>query len=45
MNNLDLQKPKVAAATIKLLAKFIDRFEGKRPLKPEFKLSAHLNNV
>ena len=42
---MESQDMNIVINTIKLLSTFLDRYEGKKPLKPEFKYPSHFSNV
>lgn len=44
MKNLDSEDDTLVSNTIQLLSRFLDRYEGKKTLKPEFKQS-HFTNL
>lgn len=45
MKNLDNENVSVVINTILLISKFLDRYEGKKALKPEMKISSQFTNV
>jgi len=45
MSNLESENTCLVCNTITLLGRFLDRYEGKRPLKPELKVSQQFSNI
>ena len=45
MKNLDNPNITVVSNTIQLISKFLDRYEGKKSLKPEMKLSQQFSSI
>lgn len=39
MKNLESENERLVSNTLQLISRFLDRFEGKKTLKPEFKAS------
>lgn len=45
MKNLEHNDINIVANIIQLISKFLDRYEGKKTLRPEMKLAQHYSNV
>jgi hypothetical protein len=39
MKNLESENERLVSNTVQLISRFLDRYEGKKTLKPEFKHS------